>query len=307
MMKHFLYTLLFFIAVNYCNAQKFKPSLNLVKGNTYFLTTNATSAIVQTMSGQQNTVNLAFNFRMAFKVIGIADTVYNMEVSYQSLGMKMDMGGNTLDLDSKKNDPQDVPSSIIGAMMNKPFNLEMTKTGKIKSVQNIDKMVSEAMKSFPQIDSTTKEQVKAQFMQSFGPNAFKGSIEVGTAIFPDTPVSKEDKWTIKTQLESPAKAAVTITYQLADIIEGNYLIHGEGTIVSDKNAEPAHINGLSVKYNLNGSLISDIRVDKTTGWISEVKLKQAMMGEMQILDSPQVPGGMTIPMTFNTDVNTTGK
>jgi hypothetical protein len=306
-MKPLLYTLLFFIGVSYCNAQKFKPALNLTKGNTYYLTTNATSAIVQTMSGQQNTVNLAFNFRMAFKVISVADTIYNMEVSYQSLSMKMDMSGNTLDLDSKKNDPQDVPSSIIAAMMNKPFNLEMTKTGKIKSVQNIDKMVSESIKNFPQIDSTKKEQVKAQFMQSFGPNAFKGSIEMGTAIFPDVPVAKEDKWTVKTQLESPAKATVTITYQLADIIEGIYLIHGEGTMATDKNTEPAHINGLPIKYNLNGSIISDIRVDKATGWISEVKLKQAMMGDMQILDNPQIPGGMTIPMTFNTDVNTTGK
>jgi hypothetical protein len=306
-MKYLLYTLLFLVAVNYCNAQKFKPALNLTKGNTYYLTTNAGSVIVQTASGQQNTVNLSFNFKMAFKVTGATDSVYSMEVSYQSLSMKMEMPGNTIDLDSKKNDPQDVPSSIIAAMMNKPFNLEMTKTGKIKSVQNIDKMVSGAMKSFPQIDSAKKEQVKAQFMQSFGPNAFKGSIEMGTAIFPDTPVAKEDKWTVKTQLESPAKATVTITYQLADIIEGNYLIHGEGTMVTDKNAAPTHINGLPVKYGLNGSLISDIRVDKTTGWITEVKLKQAMMGDMQILDSPQVPGGMTIPMTFNTDVNTTGK
>jgi hypothetical protein len=306
-MKHLLYILLLFIAVNYCHAQKFKPALNLTKGNTYYLTTNANSAIVQTVSGQQNQVNLAFNFRMAFKVIGVADTVYNMEVSYQALSMKMDIAGNNIDLDSKKNDPQDVPSSIIAAMMNKPFNLEMTKTGKIKSVQNIDKMVSAAMESFPQIDAAKKEQVKAQFMQSFGPNAFKGSIEMGTAIFPDVPVAKEDKWTVKTQLESPAKAAVTINYQLADIIEGTYLIHGEGTIITDKNAGPVQINGLPVKYNLNGSLISDIRVDKATGWINEVKMKQVMMGDMQILDNPQVPGGMTIPMTFNTDVITTGK
>lgn len=306
-MKYLLNTLLFFVAVNYCNAQKFKPALNLTKGNTYYLTTNAGSVIVQTVSGQQNTINLSFNFKMAFKVTGATDSVYSMEVSYQSLSMKMEMAGNTIDLDSKKNDPQDVPSSIIAAMMNKPFNLEMTKTGKIRSVQNIDKMVSGAMESFPQIEAAKKEQVKAQFMQSFGPNAFKGSIETGTAIFPDTPVAKEDKWTVKTQLESPAKATVTITYQLADIIEGNYLIHGEGTLVSDKNADPTHISGLPVKYNLNGSLMSDIRVDKTTGWISEVKLKQAMMGDMQILDTPQVPGGMTIPMTFNTDVNTTGK
>jgi hypothetical protein len=192
-------------------------------------------------------------------------------------------------------------------MMNKLFKLEMTKTGKIRSVKNIDKMIAGAMENFPQIDASKKEKIKEQFMQSFGPNDFKGSIEMGTAIFPDVPVAKEGKWTVKTNLESPAKALVIINYQLADIVEGIYLIHGDGTLVTDKNAGPIHINGLSIKYNLNGSIISDIRVDKATGWINEVKLKQAMMGDMQILDNATVPGGMTIPMTFNTDVNTSGK
>ncbi|ASU35876.1 DUF6263 family protein [Mucilaginibacter xinganensis] len=306
-MKYFTYTLFCCIAAQLCFAQKFKPALNLTKGSTYYLTTTAGSAVKQTISGQQNAINLTFTFKMAFKVTGIADSVYSMEVSYQSLGMKMDMAGNSVDMDSKKSDPQDIPSTIIAAMMNKSFNLEMTKTGRIRSVQNIDKMVSAAMESFPQIDAAKKEQVKAQFMQSFGPNAFKGSIEMGTAIFPDRPVAKDDKWTIKTSLESPAKAEVAITYTLADVVGGMYVIHGDGTITTDKNAGSVKINSMPIKYNLNGTIISDIRVDKATGWISEVKMKQAMMGDMQILDNPQVPGGMTIPMTFNTDVNTAGK
>jgi hypothetical protein len=306
-MKHLLNTILLCAAISYCNAQKFKPQLNLSKGSTYYLTTNATSVINQTISGQQSSMNLGFSFKMAFKVTGIADSVYNMEVSYQSLSMKMEMPGSTVNLDSKKNDPQDIPSSIIAGMMNKPFNLEMTKTGKIRSVQNIDKMVAAALNNFPQIDSVKKDQVKEQFMQSFGPNAFKGSIEMGTAIFPGIPVAKEDKWTVNTMLQSPAKAAVAINYQLTDIIEGLYLIHGDGTLTTDKNAEPTVINKMPVKYDLHGSIISDIRVDRVTGWISEVKLRQVMMGNLQILDTPAIPGGMTIPMTFDTDAMTTNK
>ena len=60
-------------------------------------------------------------------------------------------------------------------------------------------------------------------------------------------------------------------------------------------------------YKLNGSLITDIKIDKNTGWINEVKLKQIMKGSIEIQDNPQLPGGMTIPMTFNTDVLTTDK
>ncbi len=144
-------------------------------------------------------------------------------------------------------------------------------------------------------------------MQSFGPNAFKGSIETSTAIYPATPVAKNDKWTVNTKLESPAKATVHMVYQLTDVLTDNYQIHGEGTMITDKDAKPMQINGLLISYNLNGTTVSDIKADKTTGWVTEVKLKQTMKGEMKIPDGPSVPGGMTIPMTFNTDILTTDK
>ena len=34
------------------------------------------------------------------------------------------------------------------------------------------------------------------------------------------------------------------------------------------------------------------------------KLKQLMLGNIEILDNPKMPGGMAIPMTFNTEVTT---
>ncbi|MCR8557960.1 hypothetical protein KXD93_09920 [Mucilaginibacter sp. BJC16-A38] len=306
-MRHVLFTFFFIIAVGCCYPQKFKPALNLVKGTTYYLTSDATSTINQTVSGQQNSVNLTFAFKMAFKVTGVTDTVYNMEVSYQSLNMKMDLAENAVDLDSKKNDPKDLPSVMLAAMMNKPFNLEMTKTGKIRSVTNVDKMIIGALQNVPGADSIKKAQFTAQFMQSFGPNAFKGSIEMGTAIFPNTFVAKGASWTVTNKLMSPAETTVSSTYQLADVVAGTYFIHGEGTLASDTSAKPVNINGLAVKYNLKGSMISDIRIDKTTGWITEAKLKQVMMGDMQFPDSPSLPGGMTVPISFNTDVATAGK
>ena len=305
-MKHFIYTLLFCAAACYCNAQKFKPALNLANGTTYYLNSTANSVITQTIAGQENKINLGFAFSMAFKVTGTVDSVYNMEVSYHSLSMTMDMADNSIRFDSKKNDPQDVQSTMVAAMMDKPFNIEMTKSGRVKSVTNLDKIFS-TFDTFTQVDAARREQVKTMLMQSFGPNAFKGNIEVGTAIFPATPVAKEGKWTVNTILESPVKSAVSVNYQLVDVVAGLYIIHGDGTITCDKNAAPADVSGMPVKYNLNGSLVSDIRVDKATGWISEIKLKQVVMGDMQILDNPKVPGGMTVPLSFNTDAITTNK
>ena len=305
-MKHFVYTLLFCAAISYCSAQTFKPALNLANGATYYLNSTANSAITQTIAGQEMKINVGLAFSMAFKVTGTIDSVYSMEVSYRSLNMTMDAAGNAITLDSKKNDPQDLPSVMVATIMNKPFNIEMTKSGRVKSVSNLDKIFA-AFDTFTQMDAAKRDQVKVMLTQSFGPNAFKGNIEVGTAIFPAAPVAKEGKWVVNTTLESPVKAIVSINYQLVDVAAGLYIIHGNGTITSDKNAAPADVNGMPVKYNLNGSLVSDIRVDKATGWISEMKLKQILMGDMQILDNPQVPGGMTVPLSFNTDAVTTSK
>lgn len=305
-MKHVLYSLLLMGVISHCYSQKFKPALNLVKGNTYYLTSNASSTIIQTVSGQQSTVNLSFSFNMAFKVLNLTDSVYNMEVSYNWLIMKMDLAENSIDLDSKKNDPQDLPSTMLAAMMNKPFNLEMTRTGRIKSVTNIEKMINSALQNIPGADSVKKAQFIAQFMQSFGPNAFKGSVEMGTAIFPATPVAKGESWTVNTKLMSPTQTTVSVNYQLADVIANTCFIHGDGTLITDAGATPVSINNITVKYNLKGSVISDIRIDKTTGWINSSKLKQVMMGDMQFADSPSLPGGMTVPISFNTDVTTSG-
>ena len=303
-MKYFLNLLLLLVMLTPCRAQKFKPELNLVKGDTYYMASTGTSTIVQSVNGQENKVNIVIASRMAFKVTGIKDSVYTMEVSYQSLETKIQMADTTIDMDSKKNSPFDIPSSIIAAMMNKPFNITLTRSGKIKSVENIEKMITGAFDGFPQIDTEKKEQIKKQFLQSFGANTLKSSLEMGTAIFPKIAVAKNDKWTINTNLEAPAKASVQTTYQLIDVSGDFYQIHGDGTMTSDKNTKPLQINGLPMKYNLSGTTLTDIKVNRSTGWISEVKLKQLMSGNIEILDNPKMPGGMTIPMTFNTEVTT---
>jgi hypothetical protein len=305
-MKYFLNLFFLLVILLPCRAQKVKPALHLSKGETYYMVSTGSSAMVQSMSGHENKINLTLSFKMAFKVIDVMDSVYNMAVNYQSLDMKIQMADTTIDMDSKKANALDVPSSIIAAMMDKPFNIILTKSGKIRSVENIDKLIADVFSSFPQIDAAKKEQLKSQFMQSFGPNAFKGSLEMGTAIFPEAPVAKNDKWTVNTNLAAPAVANVQTVYQLIDVNADFYQIHGDGTMATDKNGPPAEINGLPMKYQLSGTILTDIKVDKRTGWISEVKSRQLMSGNIEILDNPRVPGGMVVPMTFNTEVTTTG-
>jgi len=247
------------------------------------------------------------DYKIAFKVLAVTDTIYKTEVRYQTLDMVVNMGGQRIEMDSRKNDKTDIPSSITASLVNKPFIIFLTKTGRVKAIDNVEKMISGVFDGFPQIDPAKKEQIKNQFLQSFGGNAFKGNIEMQTAIFPQTSLVKNSKWVVNTKLESAIKANSRNTYRLADTKSNYYQVHGEGTLITEKSAKPSQINGMPVQYELSGNSISDIKVDKNTGWIIEAKSKQVMKGNFKILDNPKVPGGAVIPMSINTDVTTFDK
>jgi hypoxanthine phosphoribosyltransferase len=306
-MKYFLNLLLLLVLLVPCEAQHLKLSLNLKKGSTYYMTGNSNSEILQTINGQENKVNVGLVYRIAFKVTDVIDSGYSMEVRYQMLKMKIKAANNTVEMDSKKNDKTDIPSTVIAAMMNKPFMIVISKSGKIRSIKNVEKMISSAFDDFPQVDAAKKEQIKNQLLQSFGGNAFKGNLEMETAVFPEVQVAKNDKWSVDTKLQSTFKMNVHTVYQLTGIGADGYHIHGNGTLVTDKNSKPGQINGLPMKYNITGTSTTDVKTDKITGWVSEVKLKQVMKGNIEILDNPKVLGGMNIPMVYNADVITTDK
>jgi hypothetical protein len=288
-------------------AQKVKPLLHLAKGQTYYLSSFGTTAITQGINGRENRVSVALSFTMAFKVIDVKDTSYEMEVSYQSLDMKIGIADTTIDMNSNDNNKADTASLLVAQMMNKPFNITLSATGKVRSIKNMDRIIAGAFDAFPKIDSAKKKLIKNQFEQSFGENALKGSLETGTAIFPQMAVAKNDTWTVNTRMTLPVTTNVETVYRLVDLSGDFYQVHGDGDLMGDAALKPVEINGMPAKYSINGTMLTDIKIDKKTGWIFEAKIRQLLDGNIEIIDNPKTPGGMTIPMIFNTEITTTGK
>jgi hypothetical protein len=291
----FLFSLfLLLITTVACQGQKLKLVLHLTKGNTYNMITTTTSAIKQTINGQVNNIDISISGTTSFKVLNADDSLYYMEVTYKSLNIKMQLPNGPVSFDSQKKDPTDIMSSILGGFIDKPFTSTFTKSGKIHSVENVESMISSVLDGFPQLQGAQKDQLKAKFIQSFGGGAIKGSIEMSTAVFPEIAVAKNDKWTIHTMLQSTMKANVTTVYQLTDVTPSNYVIHGEGGIVTITDP----VEGMPMKYDMKGTMVSDVKADKVTGWITESKIKQNISGTVSIKDNPDTPGGITFPMSM---------
>lgn len=306
-MKKILSLIIGFVLLTSCQAQKEKLELNLTKGEIYTQKMTSNVSILQTINGQQVNMNMSINAKMTYKVTDIQNTVYDMEVRYESLIMKMSLPNGVMEFSSENNDENDIFSTILGTMKNKPFLVKMTNTGKVNEVKNIESVFSNMFEKFPQISDVQKQQIKGQIMQAYGEKAFKGNIEMCSAIFTDSPVSKGDKWTTNTQLESGMSAKIVTIYELKEVTDTYYQIFGNSKIeTADKDAY-IESNGISLKYDMAGTMTSDIKIDKKTGWTMSALINQSIQGTAYIKDNPQIPGGMSIPMTMNNEMTISEK
>jgi hypothetical protein len=297
-MKTIFTLILTTIVLTSCQAQSSDLTLRLEKGKEYKQITNSKATIIQEVNGQKMNMVMTIEGTMSFLVKEINESGYDMDAKFEKLSMSMQMPQGVMEFSSEKNDANDVFSSIMGAMIDKAFEITMSKTGKITEVKNVEALWSAAINKFDQLPEMQKEQIKAQIMKAYGTEALKGNIEMVTAIYPDSPANKGDKWTINTKLESGMSAKMTTEYEFAELTSEYALIKGKSTIVTADKDAYIESNGMPLKYDLTGSMDSEIKVDKNTGWIIEAIINQSITGDAYIKENPQLPNGMKIPMTM---------
>src|SRR6201996_9462599 len=122
-----------------CFGQKVALSLNLKKDSVYHLKSINTVIVKQNIQGQQVDVNTTINADIANKVVAIRDSVYAMQVSYVNMQMVINAMGQTMAFGSDDKGDTTGAMGNMGAMMgnmlkamtNKPFLMELSKTGHV--------------------------------------------------------------------------------------------------------------------------------------------------------------------------------
>lgn len=291
-----------------CFAQKVTPGLHLKLGSTYYLNSNAGMTITEAIKGQNIVISTTVGAKAANKVIAVTDTAYQMEVRYVNMKMHMETGGRTMDFNSDDKDTANIGSKIFSGMINQPFYITISKSGKVLDVKNTAVLYAHLFDHFPNLSDAQKAQFKAQMEQAFGDKAIKNNFQDGFPEFPGKPVGINDSWTAQTKLESAVTANINTTYTLQSITDSTLVITGKAAITPGAdNGFKTLMNVQTHFTNTNGSTASTFTLDRNTGWIKEGKMSREVKSTVEIKDSPQTPGGLTFPMTVTADVTVTDK
>lgn len=301
-MKKICSLLAFLFVLISAHTQTTELCLNLKKGREYQQSTEANMTIVQELEGETMEILMVLKGKMTYKVTAVFENEYEMDVSYNSLSLSMKMPQGSVEFDSNEPEEDDVFSKIMSKMIGESFQITMTRTGKVKEVRNIDEMIESIFKSFKELSPSEVRQLKAQLMKSYGEKAFRGNIEMVSAIYPDKPVSIGESWIVKTKLESGMLADVKSNYTFEANEADHNLIRGVSEIETLDKDSFIEVDGMSVRYDLKGEMFSEIKVNKSTGWIVEAKISQHIYGSASLKDSPQIPGGMEVPMQIDSQI-----
>jgi len=297
-----LLTLLFLLPGFACFAQKVSLTLNLKKDSTYYLKTNADLTVSQHIQGQDVNISTVITGVMSHKVTAVTDTVYDMEVRYVSMSMHLGVAGQSMDFDGTDKSKTDPFSKILGSMMDKPFNIQLSNKGRVISVKNMDNLYNSMMASFPEITEQQKAQFKTQMEQSFGEKAIRSNFQDAFAMLPQKKIGVNDQWTANTKIESGLSADIATTYTLKEITGNAYVIHGNGTLKTGGDGNYKPMNNMFMRFtDMDGSISTNLSLDKTTCWIVDGKITKSIKATASIKQKADATPAetMTYPMSIS--------
>lgn len=286
-----------------CYAQKAKLELKLQQDSIYYLTISANMNIDQNINGTHQIVKTTITGKTSHKVTAIRDTLYDLEVKYKNLGIHMDIAGRVIDFNSDVT-TDDVLSKAMRSMIDKPFTIVISKTGRIVEVKNTENLFEGMFDGLGKMTDEQKTQMLTQLRQSFGEKTIKGNLQEAFVIFPKTAVNINGTWTGYTTIEAAAISIKTkTTYILNNISSNSYDISGTAIITNDKNAAYRKTNGYNMRLvDVNGTNTTTLKINKRTGWITETHVKKHIKASVELKKELEGPIDLTYPMEITADL-----
>jgi hypothetical protein len=301
-MRNLLSTLLSFFLIFSLQAQKLDLKLNLKQGGTYFQKMNTNMSIDQTINGMENNITMSIRGVTEFKVTNKTDSFYFMDVVYASLAMDMKMPMASMSFNSEKKDSADVFSKILRNMIGKSMQIKMDYKGKVHYVKNVDSIFNGMFESIPNLPESQRQQLEEQMRQSYGEEAFRNSIEMSVSLFPDKPVAVQESWEKNSDIKTTMELNLKSKYKLEESNKAFYRITGETEMSSNKD-KYVNVSGFSMKYDMDGTMTSDVKIDAKTGWVIESNISQNIDGKVDIEASDSLPDGLSFPMKMKSEIN----
>ncbi|MHC1780950.1 MAG: DUF6263 family protein [Bacteroidales bacterium] len=259
-------------------AQQIDLKLNLEVGKVYKQNFISTNNMAQEMSGMNFTIDIKFINQVSFKVLGIENDEYRLEIKYDSTSMDLKSPFFSITAASGKPEAKDYLSLYLQKYSEKAFIIRMTKYGQITQMENFDEQMKSIFDDLSNVDPGTgpMSQMKSQLEQSYGKEAFKNNIVTQMSFFPAKKVGIGEKWIDNTVMKNGVPVNNVTEYELTGFDSNTATLKGISTYALTDGNGIKEVNGQKMNIEISGKGIYEIKIDRKSGWIIESRLKNEM-------------------------------
>jgi hypothetical protein len=297
-------TILFCFSIIAQNSVTLK--MNLEKNKVYRFNSVSEQTIIQTVNGNQQTVESKTNNTIAIKMIDATPDFMITEVRFDtlisntnSMGKEMNMS-SVSERDIKSTEMVDVMSCIMNRLSKNALYVKMDFSGKVLEIVNAKMLSDVIMKDTSSITltGTVATGIKTQIKNMISDNTLKTMVEMFTRYLPGKQVSTGESWKINEKTNSGGMTLdITTDFHLDGVKGEAASISAESNIKAAENAGPMISGGATITYDdLKGLSKSTIVIDIRTGFVVDDKSKTHIAGNLGVSG----PGfSMQIPMDIN--------
>jgi hypothetical protein len=286
--------------------------MNLEKNKVYRFNSTSEQTIIQTVNGNQQTVESKSGYTVSLKMIDATSDFMITEVHIDTMTAITNTMGKASVMSSanegniKSAEMTDVLSCIMNRLSKNALYVKMDYSGKPLEIVNLQMLSDVILKDTSSITLTgpVAAAIKKQAAGIISNNSLKTLIEMFTWYLPGKQVSPGDTWNVTVNTISGGMALdISTSFHLDGVKENIADITAGSEIKIAANAEPIVSGGAKVTYDdLKGLSKSTLKIDISTGMLIEEKAKSHISGNLGI----SAPGvSMQIPMDISSESKVT--
>mgnify|MGYP006267337339 CR=1 FL=1 len=272
--------------------------LDLQPGATYKMTNRLKNEVSQTIMGVEQEIAEEVTQYMTYQVLGTkADGNIAIQLTFDRVIFVSNQltGESRYDSDDT-DDPADPQAQRYAAIIDIPFQLEMTKTGEIVKFQGMESAVEGVIEKENITDPAKKERIRKSLGDLFSRETLAEQLSL-SILFPEERVAIGDSWSKEKEVNSgPFPIMTKTTYTVNEINAMDVIIDVTSIISTTGSTSVSSSDGMTMKADLRGEQIGQIIIDKNSGWLTNSNLDKNMDGTVTVEPSEELPEGFSWPM-----------
>ena len=274
--------------------------MNLEKNKTYRLRSVTEQTIIQTVNGNQQTIESFTGNTISLKMVDATQAFMVAEVRLDTMTTKTNTMGKTSNMSStmegnvKSEEAAEVVSYFMNKISRNPLYVKIDFSGKPTEIVNLKMVAGIVLKdtSLITVADPVGAALKKQISGMVSEDGIKNTIDGFTSYLPGKTVNTGDKWSVTTTTNAGGMSLdITTNYKLESVSGNNASLTSESNIKASANALPMETGGAKITYDdIKGLSKSSIVIDIRTGLVVELSSKTHIAGNLGSDSSRNEPG-----------------